>query len=295
MKLLVIGHTVKDIIQKPDETLIQPGGIYYTAAGLAGLKDDISSFTLVTALDDAHRTLYEDVYRHFDLRFVQHIENVPTVKLTIYPDKERTEEFLHLPGRLPLPIDCGIQFNGILINMISGYELNSNDVAVLKKEFKCPLYFDVHSLTRGTNNSLKRESTKVPDFHLWAQNIDILQANEYEILTLTVYDDEHKAVSQLLDMGIKAVIVTKGSLGARLYTKERNEVFSIFEKAPKKNVVNTVGCGDIFGASFFYRYSQSGNLLSALHYGITASSIITEYDSIKKIANLGNDIKRFLT
>ena len=43
-------------------------------------------------------------------------------------------------------------------------------------------------------------------------------------------------------------------LGARIFFLNESEINSIFKPAIKIEVKNKVGCGDIFGAVFFYNY-----------------------------------------
>ena len=54
------------------------------------------------------------------------------------------------------------------------------------------------------------------------------------------------------------------------------EVKNLFVKAVRVNSVNKIGCGDIFGAVFFYTYISTNNILVSLNAankaGATAAS-----------------------
>lgn len=71
-------------------------------------------------------------------------------------------------------------------------------------------------------------------------------------------------VEELFSYGVKILCVTKGELGARVYYKNINEITSYFIAARRISNPNVIGCGDIFGASFFYSYIRNKNVIDSL-------------------------------
>jgi sugar/nucleoside kinase (ribokinase family) len=83
-------------------------------------------------------------------------------------------------------------------------------------------------------------------------------------------------VEELFSYGVKILCVTKGELGARVYYKNQNEVVSYFVAARKINNPNLIGCGDVFGASFFYSYIRNKNVIDSLIKAVTNAEHFVE-------------------
>jgi fructose-1-phosphate kinase PfkB-like protein len=49
---------------------------------------------------------------------------------------------------------------------------------------------------------------------------------------------------------------------------KNDELISYFISARKINKSNTVGCGDVFGASFFYNYIRNRDVYQSLSFAI---------------------------
>ena len=137
-----------------------------------------------------------------------------------------------------------------------------------------------------------RDHRRIENFEKWAKNLDIIQANEYEVLTLSDKTDEVEIASEILSQGAEALLVTKGDKGARLFTKENGEIFSLYVPALKTEVKNKVGCGDTFGAYFFYEYIRTKNLYQALRKAVIAGSCATNYSSIDEFKGLRHDVTK---
>ena len=60
MKILIIGHSVKDIIHSGDNEIIAPGGIYYSVLGALSCINQHDNVHLVTAIDEKNKHLYAD-------------------------------------------------------------------------------------------------------------------------------------------------------------------------------------------------------------------------------------------
>lgn len=74
---------------------------------------------------------------------------------------------------------------------------------------------------------------------------------------------------KLQAMGARNVIVSMGSSGAAMVTETAQ---SIFVRAAKGQLVNSVGAGDSMIAGFIHEYLQSGNYFSALNFATAAGS-----------------------
>ena len=74
---------------------------------------------------------------------------------------------------------------------------------------------------------------------------------------------------KLQDMGARNVIVSMGSSGAAMVTETAQ---SLFVRAARGQLVNSVGAGDSMVAGFIHEYLKSGNYFSALNFATAAGS-----------------------
>jgi len=174
--------------------------------------------------------------------------------------------------------------------MISGLDINVNQLEELRKKYNCPIYMDVHSLSRGKVVSLRRQQIIIENFSQWAENLDIIQVNDIEVFSLYESKSEFDTARRVLSAGTKCLIVTKGNKGARIYYSVRNEMVSVFNPAFKVISKNIVGCGDIFGAVFLYTFVKFGDVVRSLGLANLAAGVLSSYDNTDDLGNLKNDV-----
>ena len=195
--------------------------------------------------------------------------------LIIHDSEERTECYENISKNLDVDYSILNNFDGILINMITGFDITLEQLKEIRKHFNGLIYLDVHSLSRGFDKSKTRVLQQIENFSQWASSVDLIQANEHEVKTLFHFDNELEIAAEVLKHGTKVLIVTEGAKGARAYFKRNDEVESNFVPAEKVITNNKVGCGDIFGSIFFYTYLKSQNAdkaLNAANYGAGQSA-----------------------
>ncbi len=288
MNLLIIGQSVVDRISYKGNEELKPGGIFYSTISLRYLAEQSDEIFLCTSMCRKDEYLFKDNYEMVNTKYVQYVDNIPTVILNIYDDKERDETYSNITQNLILPMNELSNFDGIFINMITGFDINLKQIEEIRKEFNGLIYFDVHTFSRGVGDDMRRNFRRIPGFDKWAKNIDILQVNEEELQTISDEKNEIDIVRDMFSYGIKILIVTKDEHGARAYFTEENEIKSIFISAVKVKVLNKVGCGDVFGAVFFYNYIRKADIIDSLMAanlaaGVSATySLITEFKDFKK-------------
>lgn len=90
----------------------------------------------------------------------------------------------------------------------------------------------------------------------------------------------------IADRGVKEVIMTQGSKGALIYSKEEDKIYNIFAVRPKR-IIDTTGAGDTFFAGYIAaRYKgksmeESGNFASEV-----ASAKLENVGALNKKFNL---------
>jgi len=264
MKILVIGHSVEDHIHQNNEEKVKPGGIYYSVLGLSKIIAADDEIHLITALQKSNEHLFSDVYDKINKKNISWVDEIPKVHLIIHDSEERTECYENVSKNLDIDYNILSSFDGILVNMITGFDITLEQLKHIRIHFKGLIYLDVHSLSRGFDESKTRIFRQIPTFSEWTSSVDLIQANELEAKTLFNYENEFKTATEVLKQGTKCFIVTKGHGGARAYFQRNDEVESVFVPAEIIQTLNKVGCGDIFGGVFFYTFLNTRNINESL-------------------------------
>lgn len=288
MKLLIIGHSVVDNIYYENERKTNPGGIYYSSIGFNALKQQDDKLVLLTSFSEVDYKYFQKLYSKFDLNYANKLHAIPHVNLYLDGSVERKEHYKNLIGPLTIPAGINFEtFNGIFINMITGYDLQPEQFVELRKKYNGIIYLDVHTLSRGVGKDNHRFFRKIPDYEMYLQSVDIVQVNEHELKTITPFDEKEKILENVFELGVKFLLVTKGNEGAEIHSNE-GKYYSV--EALKVNPVNKIGCGDVFGSVFFYSYLSGLKIEESLQKANYAAGIITTYKTEEEFLNLKNDI-----
>ena len=290
MKMLVIGHTVEDHISLHGEDIIKPGGIFYTAIGLKNFIDNEDSVSLNTFVQKENYNLFAGVYNGLGKEYVKFVERIPKVYLTLHDFKERGETYESVSQNLDINLSNINSFDGILINMITGFDINLQQLKEIRQEYQGLIFMDVHTLSRGLDENLKRNFRPVPDVKEWLSCVDILQANESELKTISQKENETEAAGEILKSGVKIFALTNAEIGAKVYTLNNNEIISIFKSSLKIKNRNMIGCGDVFGAVFFYTYIKTGDLYKSLSIANAAAGYTASYENLNAFNSLKKDV-----
>jgi len=292
IKLLVIGNSVVDTIDFNGEIKTKPGGIFYTVTALNNFKENQDKISLVTAVDKKHYLLFKDEYEKLDGKIFNYVESIPKVWLKVEKHSERHEKYENINQNISFNIKDLNSYDGILINMITGFDITLEQLKDIRKNYEGLIYFDVHTFSRGLDEDFKRRFRVIPRFKEWASNLDIVQVNKNELFTLSDKKNEEAIINEVLDHGIKYLIVTLEEKGAKVFFKENNVLKNFHESAITVNIKNKVGCGDVFGAVFFYCYISQGykSINKALQLANLAAGYTASYAEISEFINLKKDV-----
>lgn len=291
MNLLIIGNSVVDYIQKDGGITTQPGGIFYSVTTLNSLKEEGDRISLITAADKDHYFLFEDEYEKLDGKLFNSVEKVPKVHLNTEGNNERHERYENINQPLDFKTTNLNSFDGIYINMVTGFDITLNQLREIRKNFAGLIYFDVHTFSRGLDDNMDRNFRTIPNFNDWVSNLDIIQVNKSELYTLNENKTEEEIIREVLNCGVKFLILTLEDKGAKMFFKDDSLIKLIYEPAINVNVKNKVGCGDVFGSVFFYNYVKSNSITDALKLANKAAGLTASYENINEIKNLKNDIR----
>jgi sugar/nucleoside kinase (ribokinase family) len=321
MNFLVVGHICYDEIHySSGEKTEGFGGIYYAVATLAALAGKEHTVLPVFPIGEDLKDVLFDRLKAFPNVNAEGIYTIdqPTnrVKLFYSDQVERIEcsESIAPPIRFEAIAPRVRKAGAILINMISGFDITYetlyaiNEARVSRDK---PIYFDFHSLTLGIDENHKRFRQPMTEWRRWAFYLDVVQMNETEAATLAVekLSQEHLAKT-LLSLGPRALAVTRGERGVKLYYDERkktleHDVPGIDPFAgglrmddagdtPDRDRRDPTGCGDVFGAAFIYRYAMSGDLIAAAEFANTVAAAkvpIAGSDGMHKLAPLADAVQ----
>lgn len=260
-----LGHITLDKIVTPRHTVFMPGGTAFYFAHAMACLDHHDNFELVTSLAPSEMKAVDDIRaRGIAVRVLPGESSVFFENKYGEDQNERTQRVLakaapFTPESIK-DINARIYHLGTLladdfpleaIRLLSTKGIVSVDAQGYLREVRGQDVFAV-------DWPEKREAL---------QYIDILKANEKEMVTLTGSSDPHEAALILASWGVKEVLLTLGSYGSLIYADGEFHEIPAFE-AP--DVVDATGCGDTYMTGYLYKrnqgasYSEAGRFAAAM-------------------------------
>ncbi len=292
MKILVIGHSVVDKIITSEGTKTRPGGIFYSVSAMKAVSSEKDGIYLCTFSSPEYNKLFEPVYSQVNSDYIFDKKDIPVVHLNVDHSCERDEHYKNIISELPVDKIPLKEFDAVLINMITGFDITLEQLKSIRKNYSGLIYFDVHTFARGLDEHLHRNFRVIPDFEKWAECIDILQANETEIKFVFPFQREKENIHKLFSFGLKQVIVTRGEKGASIFFKEEDKICEVYEQAIETKVINKIGCGDVFGAVYFYNYIRNKSIEDSLKQAVKAAGISTTFKDYTDYSRLNDDVSQ---
>ena len=182
-----------------------------------------------------------------------------------------------MPPLGPADLVCpNPSLDALLVNFITGFEIEPDTLRGLRGAVSGPILMDVHSLTLSRDAEGRRHLRPPSSWPLWASLADVLQMNELEARTLGAPPEELQewAVS-LLDLGPKVAVITLGERGALCaWRTSEGEVRRLRRPAAAVAAglpVDPTGCGDVFLAALAAGLLTGGTVPQALDRAIRAA------------------------
>jgi len=274
----IVGTFIRDtIIPLSGPPVESIGGLYHTSAYLALLLGKENRVRLVCNMGE---DFYENVcatlgrFSNFELSFVKRLSMANTQVRLIYRSSETRDEITSEPmppvlveDIAPL-VDCDV----VLINLITGRDIELAAVRALRQQTRALIYLDLHSLALGIDANGKRYYREVPTWRRWIESVDVLQVNEREAATLAGHGvlslpELETFARRVVDEGLRICHITLASRGSLLVYRDGNAVRSLHCPPQKiSQVIDIIGCGDAFGAAFITDYLSSKDPASAAHF-----------------------------
>ncbi len=293
MEIAVIGHPCYDIIHKGEREIHSYGGIIYSLIGLILISKPEDKIYPIFQINSEHFAKYFEIIENFpqiDFKFIER-NNLPinTVNLFFQGENLQFECYKEKQSKINVQNLMKLSINtNFYVNMISGFELEIDDLKFIKDNFNGKVYFDFHTLTRGINSEGKRFYRPLNDWLQWLDQCDVVQMNDTERKSIPPVDlTEEQFVHEALQTNLKVVNITKGKEGAVTYYKVDTRIEKISMKPEQTlSFKSNVGCGDLFGAIFAYEYFRGAEIKDCLKRSVLISSRRVEIESLQEILTL---------
>jgi hypothetical protein len=292
-KIGVLGSLVWDVIhgRDPAQGVVEEwGGIAYSLAAMdAALPEDWEIVPLIKVGHDRARQAAEfaRTLDHFPAhaRFIEVPVANNQVELRYQTGERRCERMAGgVPGWNWGELGPMVQdLDALYVNFISGFEMCRWTAKNLRQGFRGPIYADLHSLFLGMRGDGIRTLQPLADIGEWFSCFDTVQLNEEEMRTLG--DDPMALSAEMLKAGVSLLNVTLGPKGvAYIHARTGEAVRTARLTPPLVEVLDTTGCGDVFGATCAARLAAGDGVEDALRRANQAASRAATYRGATSLA-----------
>ncbi len=262
-----LGHITLDKVVTPAKEVYMPGGTaFYFARALARI--DHSGFLLVASLADKERKAAQDIAELGVETIIIPSKNSVFFE-NIYGENMNDRKQRVLAKADPFSVENikDIDASFYHLGTLLADDFPPEVIKELSKKGKVSV--DVQGFLRRVDG----ESVHPTD---WEEKlellpyIDILKANEHEMLSLTGSEDPYQAARMLAEWGVKEVVITLGDKGSVIYTDGQ---FYDIAAYPVKEMVDATGCGDTYMAGYLLKRARGCNPSEAGHYAAAMCSL----------------------
>ena len=297
MRIGVVGTMVWDRIFARDqrrEPIEEWGGISYAlSAAQAAARDDWEIVPIMKLGYDLQDRAFAFLRTLPNLQLDRaiHVVDQPNNRVELrYHDKERRLERLTggvTPWRWEEIAPALPALDALYINFISGFEMDLDTARKLRIGFPGPIYADLHSLLLGIDATGMRLPKPLHEWREWLQCFDIVQVNEDELALLAhFWGDPWRFAAEVVGDELRLLVVTLGARGAAYVASPAyNDQLLQWRRAglhlhkslsapgPTASELipavpggdgDPTGCGDVWGATFFFGLLGGATLREAM-------------------------------
>lgn len=287
----ILGSLVWDLIYGRDPAsapVEEWGGIAYALAGLdASVAPGWEIVPLIKVGQDLAGKAQEFL-RGLDhlapgARCVEVAAPNNRVVLHYYSSERRTERMSGgVPGWTWSELGPMVQdLDALYVNFISGFELTLGTAQALRHGFDGPIYADLHSLFLGMQHDGMRVPRPLTEAASWMGCFDVVQLNEDEMRQLS--PDPLSLAVDAIGEGVSLLVVTLSARGSAYVAAPAFDGWgdgatplttlrSALVQAPRVEVLDPTGCGDVFGAAAAARLFAGDAVEDALRHATTMAA-----------------------
>jgi sugar/nucleoside kinase (ribokinase family) len=297
-KITVVGTINRDTIIFPSGKRIESfGGILYNLSALSGLGGiGVEIFPVCNLGYDAFDQVIDNLTNYDNVRLdgikrVRHKNNHAYLQID---RQNQREEILH--HRVPVlrfgQIKPFLDSDAILINFISGYDIQLDSLRKIKEKATGIIFLDVHSFTLGINKNGKRYLRTPRFWREYVRQADLVQTNlpELNVLAgrdLTSQGEIKDFGKSILDLGPKALLLTLADDGSLMILKEKDTCKLKRQVGIKVRALkDTTGCGDVFSAGFLVHYLHNSSLIKALNFANRVAAEKCRISGVEEVSRL---------
>jgi len=301
MKIGIIGTINKDFIlpfrHSPIESI---GGILY----------DISVLSAILKSEDE---IIPVSYVGFDLydAMVSYCQNRPNVSsaglipidqrnhnviIEYHTLEERNEKSLFpFPSLTKEQVEVVADADLIIVNFISGWDLELSALEYLSEIAGDRLYMDLHYLSMGRNKIGKRYPELPADIDKWLAAPTWLQMNENEFSQVAGPESSAIELHKNKLRENQILLVTQGAGDTLLVYREDGEIQQHAVPAyVVPELIDTTGCGDSFGAGFAAHFMKNASLKAAVNFANCVAAANTMLQGTNEMDKLPETMKKIV-
>jgi len=297
-KTAVLGTITRDTVIYPDGRKIESfGGILYNVLALSYLgKRNVKICPVCNLGYDIYDTVLGILkkLKNVEIKGIKKVKTKNNHNFLYYDKNNNRQEISKnsVPKLTYSQVKPILDSDVILVNFISGKDIDLKTLKKLKKNTSALIFMDVHSLILGRRKNGKR-FVKVPKNWLsFISCADVVQCNFFEFGKLSnkkMYASAKikNLTRSILRSGPQVLLVTKG--------KEKGYIFQAGKRGIKCNrtfvprlekLKDPTGCGDVFSAGFIVSYLNSRDPVSSANFANTVATCKCKFSQIENLSAL---------
>ncbi len=274
MEIVVIGHLSRDLIITPESRTEAIGG--GPAYAMIAPKLGALGAGIISCVGADFEDEYIDTLRTAGLIVsgIQKRGKKSTRFINEYDVEGNRTQRVESVGSPISPSDILPLYMGASIYHFSPLTANEITYSTIESvRVGSPLIsIDSQGFLRGIENELivEREWSERDDILALA---DVVKFDEAELKLAYDAQSELSAVTELLNIGPRMVLVTRDRRGSTVYTRNTQKDIPL---VLANSQTDPTGCGDVYVISFLLEYMRTGDVKRAGLFGATCSSFNVE-------------------
>ncbi len=302
MKITIIGTINKDLILPFNYAPIESfGGIFYDISVLSQLADQDDQIVPVSFIGEDVLPTVEAILNKLPNVSMKGLiplqqKNHKVILEYTSPEEREEKSLFQFPPLAWRDIAPHLDADMVMVNLITGWDIESKVYLKLSQQFRDRLYLDIHYLIMGIDKMGRRFPTQPHEVRDWLSGARFLQMNEKEYRLICGDSRTEVEFFQHFLKADQILLTTRAAKGAIAVYQRNNMIghkqFPAF-KIPR--IVDSTGCGDAFGAGFVINYLQTGDILKAVEYANLVAGATTALRGTNEMHKLEETMKQVQT